>query len=463
MPSRDRMELLRSFLGSLPVGLAGKVARAVELDRINQGKILPHDLILDSLRPTLRGGDKPARAPTPLRLFCQPFEDLLINEQWGIKQRGRIPRSSITPVWNWLSQELAPEAASAFAIAVKTAVLTHALGELRGRAEEFWKRAGAALRAKLGADGDSKGARQALGSDELVGDAHEMALMLSAGSEICALQDSIPHVLAALTDEVVDAYRNACEQARRTAPETLPYLPLVVMRRLEQPWEALRLPVDHSSGMGEAAPGDSGLAAEVLFNAAEAHAAGILAAQPERFNADALTGHVAGFTRLSSGMAKEIEMRRDGAWGQRLLKDRAAVAEALDRFMTLAPLGVAEALPLRGAEERERAHLPDMSQPADPEKGDRALSFARLLAGCRTLAGEGSFGASLKRADAEITARLKRYNEEIVRALRVTDEETRLNAEQYAALATELTAILLNPDEGETVRQQGRAALVDAA
>ena len=151
-------------------------------------------------------------------------------------------------------------------------------------------------------------------------------------------------------------------------------------------------------------------------------------------------------------------MRRDGVWSQRLVKDRAAVAESMDSFMERAPGEIFLALPMHAADHAPNAMTPDMSQPADPEKSDRALSYARLVAGCRPFAASGSFAASLKRADQEINAGLQRYNEEIVRALGNASEEERFNAEQFAALATELTAILVSPEEGEAVRRRGRDA-----
>ncbi|HSC17520.1 MAG TPA: hypothetical protein VLC74_01270 [Rhizomicrobium sp.] len=459
MPQREKMELLRAFLGSLPTGLAGRVAKAVEMDRMTNGHILPHGLILDSLRPSLRDADRPSRAPTPMRLFCRPFEDLLSNDHWGSKQKGLIPRSSITPVWNWLSQDLAPEAAGAFAIAVKTAALANSMEEVHPRAEEFWETAADSLEMKLGTESGRKLALQTLGSEEVVEDAREIALMLSAGPQICALQDCMPRVLPSLTDDVMQAYSHVCEKVAERKPAVVPYLPLVVMRRLEHPWEALRLPLGGASENGEPIPQDGGMVADLLLNAIEAHAAAVLDAQSAKFDAGSLAGHVAGFTRLSTGIAREIELRSDGAWGQRLVKDRAAVAEAMNDVMERSPQMIAAALPIHGDDQGERAHLPDLSQPCDPDKAYRALSHARLIADCRSLAGEGSFAASLKAADAQVIAALNRYNEEIVRALRVTDDDTRLTAEQYAALATELTAILISPDESESLRQQGRAAM----
>ena len=431
----------------------------MEVDRVSDGRILPHELILDSLRPSLRDAEKTTRTETPLRLFCQPFEDLLSNDQWGPKQKGRIPRSAITPVWNWFSQELAPDLASAFAIAVKTAVVSQRTEELGLRTEDFWKTAADRIATKIGSESGRRSARQFLGSDAMLDDAHEMALMLSAGTEICELQNEVPRALPSLSDATLLAYKEACQKLATKVPDCVPYVPLVVMRRLEHPWEAMRLPLGTPDENGQYAPSDSGLVADILFNAVEAHAAAILVAQPERFNANSLAGHVAGLVRLSNGIAKEIELRRDGVWGQRLVKDRAAVAETMTAFMQRAPEAIGAALPLRGDDIPERSNLPDLSQVADPEKADRALSYARLLTACRPFAAEGSFAAALKAADTQIGAGLKHYNEEIVRALRVTDEETRLNAEQYAAIATELTAILFSPDEGESIREQGREAI----
>src|SRR5436305_12615710 len=160
MASRERTELLRSFLGSLPVGIATRVARAVEVDKLNNGRVLPHELILQSLRPTLQtSADHATRTPTPLRVFCRPFEDLLSNAPRTQKQKGRISRSSITPVWNWLAQEVIPEPVNAYAIAVKTAILGYRTDEMREKTTEFWKVAAGAIRAKLATDSGYKAAR----------------------------------------------------------------------------------------------------------------------------------------------------------------------------------------------------------------------------------------------------------------------------------------------------------------
>ena len=54
MISPERTGLLKSFLGSLPEQIAARLAQAVEVDRLVDGKSLPHEMILESLRPALR-------------------------------------------------------------------------------------------------------------------------------------------------------------------------------------------------------------------------------------------------------------------------------------------------------------------------------------------------------------------------------------------------------------------------
>lgn len=100
----DKEILLKGFLGQLPNQVVSRLAKAVEVDRLIGGTALPHDEILRAMRPQLRGTGSPTRrVPTPQRLFCRPFEDLLVSGERKAKQKGRIARSSVDAVWNWLA------------------------------------------------------------------------------------------------------------------------------------------------------------------------------------------------------------------------------------------------------------------------------------------------------------------------------------------------------------------------
>jgi hypothetical protein len=457
--ANNKIESLQAFLSALPASVAARLARAVEVDRLNDGKTLPHDLILEGLRPALRTAEQSGRTPTPMRAFCRPFEDFLVAERKGVKQKGRIARSSITPVWNWLAQTLIPDALNAHSIAVKTAVLSGRAEEVKAKTVEFWTLAAQAIRSRLETENGRRAARQVLGGEAALEDAQEMALLLSIGSEIGEFQDRLPRQLPTLTDEVVHLFNEAYDRIGALNADAAPYLTVLVMNRLEQPWEALRLA--HSIAREPQETGtDMGLVGELLFGDIEEHAAAIRTARPERFNADSLVAHVDAFTALTGGMVKEAELRCDGQWGQRLMKDRAAVGEVMDGFMEKAPREVLAALPVQTSGSFSGApKTPDVSRPADPEKSDRALSYARLIAGCRRSAAGASFAASLKKAEEELILTLKTYNDEIVRELRAAEGERRVHADQFFALAAELTALLFSPEEGEFLRRRGRAAI----
>jgi hypothetical protein len=459
--------LLRNFLGNLPETLASRLAKAVEVDRLAGGTTLPHDLIMAGLRPVLRRVPAPDRTPTPLRLFTQPFEDLLTCEPRKEKQKGAIARDSIQPVWNWLSQTLAPEELTRYAVAVKTAVLGYHAEEASAHATEFWKTASAALASALDTEAKRKAARGVLGGDLVVADAAEIALLLGAGIELCEVQAKLPKPLPVLTDDYLWQLREIYDRLAAENPDAAAYVAVVTMNRLEKPWEALKLPMMISRKMQDTliSSTDMGLVGELIFGAIERHGTAIRAAKPQQaFDADALVVHLTKFATLSGGIVKEMEIRRDGKWGQRLLKDRAAIAEVMEGFMTRSPREVLAALPThKTGTYAGGPRAPDLSRAPDPEKTVRALSYARLVTGCRPIAASASIAASQKDASDEIGIALKSYGDDIVRELRATEGDKRANAEQFFSVAVELVALFFSPEEAEFLRRRGRAALGQTA
>src|SRR4051794_1570386 len=75
LPTTD--DELKRFLASLPLDKALSLAAAVERERLSGATAMPVDVILEALRPMLRKARR--RIPTPRRLFCVAFEDLLID------------------------------------------------------------------------------------------------------------------------------------------------------------------------------------------------------------------------------------------------------------------------------------------------------------------------------------------------------------------------------------------------
>lgn len=461
MLSQDRTKLLQSFLGSLPEHLAARLAKAVEVDRLMDGRQLPHEMILDGLRPVLRQADRLDRTTTPLRLFCRPFEDLLDSLARREKQKASIARSSVLPVWLWVSQNLLPDESASYISDIKKSVLAHNADQTEARAEAFWTLVSNKIRQTLASDAGRKSARATLNGDLVVADAEEIALLLGAGAEIVKVQQKLVKPTPAMTEELLWSLRVNYDHLVQTNLDVAPYVAVIAMNRLERPWEALRLPLSISRQTQDTliSKTDMGLVGEILFARMETLQKAILATRHPNFDGEKLMEDVASFAELSSAIVKEIEVRRDGEWGQRLLKDRSAVGGIMDGFMDRAPREVAAAMPLQ----KGPAKMPDLTRAVDAEKTERALRYARLIMGSRAFAAAASFAAKQKDAYEEASGHLQRYAEDMVKEMRVAQGERHAIVEQQFALVTELTAILFSEQEAELLRRRGRAAMADAA
>jgi hypothetical protein len=463
MLTPEKTGLLQSFLGGLPERTAALLAKAVEVDRLNDGVGLPHQAILDGLRPVLRRCKSLQRTPSPLRLFCLPFEDLLFDGARKEKQKGCIARSSVAPVWNWLGGTLIPEETRSYREAIKSLVLAYKLEEALECASKFWPVAGEALRTALA--NDHKGARATLGGDLALGDAEDMLLLLSAGPAMVDIQQMLPKPVPALTNELLWSLRRVYERVTASVLDAAPYVPVVAMGRLAKPWEALKLAllVTHQTQDTLISSTDMGLVGDILFNRMERCRMAIHAARHPNFDVGALLENLTGFTDISSAIVKEVEILRRGKWGQRLLKDRAAVGAVMDGFMERAPKEIAAALPTQKSGFTGSSRVSDFSRPADPERVERALRYARLMNGCRLLAAAASFGAKLQDAMDEATQTLRGYNEDVVKELRSAAGPRRAVAEVQFQLAAELTALLFSSEEAELLHRRGKAATSSAA
>jgi hypothetical protein len=182
------------------------------------------------------------------------------------------------------------------------------------------------------------------------------------------------------------------------------------------------------------------------------------------FDAGTLIVHLARFVELSSNITKEIDMRRDGIWGKRLLADRAAVAETMDSLMEHAPKEIFAMLPVqKSGSYGGGPKCADLSRPVDEEKAQRGLRYARLVAGCAPYAAMGSFAAAQKDAMDAISLHLQGYNEDIIREMRAPPGERHPAVERQFELAAELTALIFSPEEADLLRRRAKAALAAAA
>ncbi|HSZ10825.1 MAG TPA: hypothetical protein VK759_01530, partial [Rhizomicrobium sp.] len=265
-----------------------------------------------------------------------------------------------------------------------------------------------------------------------------------------------------LNDPLLWALRDFYDRLVASAPDVAPYVAVIAMNRLARPWEALKLPLLISRRTGDTliASTDMGLAGELLLDDMAAHAEAIHSIRQPWFDTEDLLSHVSQFAVLSSALVKEVEIRREGRWGQRLMKDRAVVANAMKNMMEKAPHEILGTLPMQksgtyGAGPRE----PDLSRSPDPEKVERAMRYAKLIVGCLNFASAASFAAAQKNATEEIERELQAFGDEIVKEIATPDLEIRSRAEQYLSVVADLYGIFFSGEEAEFMKRRARAAL----
>jgi hypothetical protein len=455
----DKEVLLKGFLGQLPDHVVSRLAKAVEVDRLIGGTALPHDEILKALRPQLKGaGTRGRRVPTPQRLFCRPFEDLLVSGERKAKQKGRIARSSVDVVWKWLASELMPARHRKLTSSLGEAIVADNEEQIERDLAVLWSETSAVMKAALADEARKSVAAYALGDRAVVEDAAEMALMLAQAQTVAELQTRLPRPVVQLTQDDIWFLCDLVDRLAARTPDFAPYVALVVLGRLERPWEVLRLvaAISRKSTDVIISGTDMDIVGELLFSDLDAYAATIQSARPVNFDPDKVLASLAGFTELSSGMIKELGIRRDGKWGQRLAKDRAAVAQIMENLLQRARKEILAALPShKGFGFRRHRNL-DLSRAVDPDRVAKAMRYAQLVAHSRPFAVAGAFSARLMKVTDETTLALRTYAEDILSELRATTPEARQRAQEHLSVMLSLCELVLGEGETDFLRRRAR-------
>lgn len=459
----DKQLLLSGFLGQLPEQAATRLAKAVEVDRLMGGIDLPHEQILSALRPQLRQATEPQRIGTPLRYFCRPFEDILVSSR-TLKQKGRIARSSIQPVWKWLETQLMPERHRTLTNAIRGAILKDRDLELDGRLAMLWHEAAPILKSALGDEQRKIAAGRTLGSYAIAEDAAEMALLIGGAEEVIGLQKRLPKPIPVLTELDIEFLREVFDRLCGSDPDLAPYVALIVMGRLARPWEALRLAavVSRKATDTMISSTDVGAVGELLFDDLEIHTKKIQAVKPTKFDTEELLANLAAFCELSRGMVKELGIRRDGKWGHRLSQDRAAVSAIMEGLVERAPKEIFAGLPGKTAGFGKGPKSLEVERAPDQDRVARAMRYAHLLVHCRQFSVAAAFSAKLSEAMDEISTALRSYNEDILREVRSAPHETRANVERHFANALDICKLVLGDDEADFLRRRSHLAAANA-
>jgi hypothetical protein len=327
------------------------------------------------------------------------------------------------------------------------------------RAAELWDESAAALKPALAGEKKMTAAAKKLGGVAAAEDAAEIALILRGAREIEKLQNRLSKPILTLTDADIAFLRDAYDRLTASDPDLPPYVPLVVLSRLERPWEVLRVVTALTRKTTDTliAATDLAVVGDLLFSDLDHYVKKIQSVRPADFESEAVLHDLASFAELASGMVKELGFRRDGKWGQNLAKDRAAVAEVMEGLLDKAPREILAALPLSRANVSGKGPRPlDFSRPHDPERTANAKRYAHLMVHSRPFAEATAFSAKLKAAFDETANALRTHGEEMVREYRAATVEARANLDVHFEPMLELCTLVLGEQEAALIRRRAR-------
>jgi hypothetical protein len=286
-------------------------------------------------------------------------------------------------------------------------------------------------------------------------DIEEITFLLKSAGDLAMARAMLPKRIDALTDEHIDQLLAARSHLSETNRELIPYLGLLVLARLDQPWHALRL-----TGTGRRGRTDLSVVGDILLADAESLAVDIAATQVDLLDPDALAAKLHRFERLTRGLTEEIRSRHGERWGQTLTRTKQLAFETMEGLFTQAPREIAAALPLAkaGTFSIRRQRQPDLTHEPDPMKLDRALRWTYLLTNTAPVARTSTLQAAHQKAFETVSSYLTTYAECAAAELRSPGIEKHARVQAYLKHANELLHLLIGASEEDLANE--RAAKV---
>src|SRR5437879_2147040 len=246
--SQTSTERLRDYLAQLPPQSQALLMREFER-AIERGEdVVVANFVLEQLRKVVRGTeeDDEARPRTddPARLLYGPLEPFLVESNFPVRA-GQIRRASLLPIWQWLGRDGAPEAARAFETALAEIRQSGSNAGLEGATRKFQLAAAdAIIKIATPVPGDDRQRSLArIGPPNVVEDLLSIAGVLRARETLDTLGSRMPGQMRVFSEAQIASVGSALNVPSLQTPQLIPFALSLIMQRLAQPWQIIRLAI----------------------------------------------------------------------------------------------------------------------------------------------------------------------------------------------------------------------------
>jgi hypothetical protein len=248
---------IQEFLQRLTPPTRGNLLTELERLEVCGAEIPGAAPILEKLRAEFRkDGSTQIRIGNPSRYFFAPLEPLLIDGDPEHANSGRISRGSLSPVWEWISQDLLPTMARDYVKGINELIAAGNEREARKAAATFQTKVVKSLENTLGSLDATTQARAKLAtyttSRSAYGDLSKILNVLRARDALAKFDEALPVSIAKFEDAQVARITALLDAFSKTHAELLAFALALVARRLKLSWQLIRLATRAAQGKSAA-------------------------------------------------------------------------------------------------------------------------------------------------------------------------------------------------------------------
>jgi len=423
------VERLREYLRSLKPAARAMLIAELERGVLRGDDAAGNDFVLDELRRSLGSTLQPEpHDGEAVRLFFRPLEPFVVDCSADHKRIGRLGRAALQPMWQWLSRELMPREATAFAADIERALQAGDRGNADQIVRALQDRAVQHMRAALASIGtDDKAQRRFIvqvGTPHAAADVATVIANLENRDIIADLALRLPPTIRAFEREQIVSVKAQLDSAVNSksldgAPtrkaDILRSGLLLVMTRLTAPWQLIRIAsrAADSDDAARIAETPYALAVSIVLGEMEQMVGELRAEFKAR---RPITSLVKGLHDAVRGLRTELDLSVESPWSRQVVAIRSAVSDLLKPEIDGTPGRVRRLLRLRAGKEIAPGALLDA---IDVDEAEAGVEFLRA---CRHYAAELALSEVTLRAFSDLTQYLETQSKVLLDSLRHAED-----------------------------------------
>jgi hypothetical protein len=219
-----------------------------ELERLEVGGVdMPGFAEIQArLRAEFRkDGSTQTRTLTPSRFFFGPVELLLIDGAPEHANAGRIPRVSLTPIWEWICRDLLPTMARDFIAQMTGLISADKQKEALQVAAAFQTKVVKYLESTLGSADAAAQTRARLATYTASPFAYEdlvkIMCAMRARDALTKFNSTLPKQIVKFDDAMAHKITERLDAFAKQHADAVPFAIALVASRLKTPWQVMRL------------------------------------------------------------------------------------------------------------------------------------------------------------------------------------------------------------------------------